>query len=224
MLTGLEDVDWGKLSDAYGPATEVPTYLRELESEEEAVRDRAMWKLWGSVWHQGTIFSVTPAVAPFLIDAAIDPGPKRLELLLLIGSIASSAAGDAEVEDGVDADTIAVLRRNIPPLGGIASGCDDSATLALEFLFLSAVGTVPESVASHVAARFEMADDPFVRGALAYGLWAVDGREELPEMARASVSSVDHDPELLQEAMDPTASVATRAQLLVELVRRLETR
>ena len=38
MLEGLERIDWGRLTHAYGPAGEVPGWIRELTSDDAAVR------------------------------------------------------------------------------------------------------------------------------------------------------------------------------------------
>jgi hypothetical protein len=38
MLENLDQVDWDRLTHAYGPAGEVPGWIRELTSDHAAVR------------------------------------------------------------------------------------------------------------------------------------------------------------------------------------------
>ena len=54
MLEGLERIDWERLTHAYGPAGEVPGWIRELTSDDAAVRKRAFDVLEGSICHQGS--------------------------------------------------------------------------------------------------------------------------------------------------------------------------
>lgn len=65
-MAGLDDIDWGRLSHAYGPALDVPLDLRRLASSDAAVREAALWQLGGSIYHQGDVFNATAAAVPFL--------------------------------------------------------------------------------------------------------------------------------------------------------------
>jgi hypothetical protein len=66
MRDGLDDIDWGALRDAYGPATRVPAWLCEAMSPLARNRDVALAELFGALWHQGTIYSASVAALPFL--------------------------------------------------------------------------------------------------------------------------------------------------------------
>lgn len=64
-------VDWSLYPGAYGTSRDVPAALETLRAGpdggddfEDAVNDF----LWGHVWHQGTIYPLTPKVLPFLLD------------------------------------------------------------------------------------------------------------------------------------------------------------
>ena len=67
-LDGIDNIDWSKLKDAYGPANKVPALLRAFVSGH---RDHSKWAaedLFQTVWHQGTVYSATAAVVPFLYN------------------------------------------------------------------------------------------------------------------------------------------------------------
>ncbi len=89
MLTGLEAIDWAALQDAYGSAAEVPNRLRALQSDNDAVRSGAMNELFGSVWHQGSIYSASAQVIPFLVELLGAPEVKdKSSIIALLASIA----------------------------------------------------------------------------------------------------------------------------------------
>jgi len=92
-LAGVDAVDWAALGAAYGPATDVATLLHEVVSADEAVRDRALDGLFTTVWHQGTVYDVSPVVVPFLVaiatDAGLDAGT-RTDLCFLLSCVANA--------------------------------------------------------------------------------------------------------------------------------------
>ena len=90
MLAGLNAIDWSALQDAYGSAVEVPNRLRALLSDDDALRSEALNELFGSVWHQGTIYSVSAHVIPFLVELLDAPQVKdKPSIIALLASIAS---------------------------------------------------------------------------------------------------------------------------------------
>jgi hypothetical protein len=62
MLEGLEEIDWAALRHAYGPATDVPQWLRPLRSPDPEVRQWAR-EYWNIV-HQGTRYAATRRRCP----------------------------------------------------------------------------------------------------------------------------------------------------------------
>lgn len=89
ILTGLETIDWTVLQDAYGSAAQVPNRLRALLSNDDAVRSEALIELFGSVWHQGTIYSVSAHVIPFLVELLSAPEVKdKPSIVVLLANIA----------------------------------------------------------------------------------------------------------------------------------------
>lgn len=95
LLPGLSEIDWAALSQAYGPATEVPEMLRPLVDSDPVRARAALHELWGTVWHQGTVYDCTPVVVPFLVQVvqAKDVDDRtRAEVALLLASIASASS------------------------------------------------------------------------------------------------------------------------------------
>jgi hypothetical protein len=66
MLEGLDQVDWGSLDDAYGPASDVPDQIRALASDGQKVRDDALSELFDNIWHSGTVYEASPLEIPIL--------------------------------------------------------------------------------------------------------------------------------------------------------------
>jgi hypothetical protein len=67
------DVDWSRLSHAYGAATDTPAHLRALVSGDTVAQQAALDHLWAAVIHQGTPWTVTPTAA--LVVAGLLPDP-----------------------------------------------------------------------------------------------------------------------------------------------------
>jgi hypothetical protein len=106
-LTGIEDIDWGKWSHAYGPATDVPGCIRALVSQNLDAQVAAKWELYGSLWHQGTIYEATVHAVPWLIKVLADPLVDRAWLVTYIAHIAMGASYKAQHADldFIDAST-----------------------------------------------------------------------------------------------------------------------
>jgi hypothetical protein len=103
-LDGLDAIDWGKLTHAYGPALDVPIDLRRLAGTDRKRRGAALGQLWASLCHQGTIYDATAAAVPFLVKIAAHPAfPERGDVLELLNEIALSAAmSESEVREVVE--------------------------------------------------------------------------------------------------------------------------
>lgn len=84
---GLEEIDWSTVQACYGPATSVPTWLRQLASPLQGERSEAISELWGCLCHQGTVYEASAIAVPFLFDAAKTlelPRADRDQLLALV--------------------------------------------------------------------------------------------------------------------------------------------
>ncbi len=88
----IDSVGWAQLSHAYGPATEIPGWLRGLRGDEAK---NCLSELYGSITHQGTRYSATPACVPFLVEAALDHTVQdRVGVIFLIQFCAMGYLGD----------------------------------------------------------------------------------------------------------------------------------
>lgn len=89
VINELDSIDWSSMSHAYGPAGDVPVWLREMASADPGVRDKALSHFYSAAHHQGDVYPCTAASLPYLFDMAEDPAtPDRasiIELLLSIG-------------------------------------------------------------------------------------------------------------------------------------------
>lgn len=68
MIDGLDDIQWDKLTHAYGTAEEIPKYLRLLSSDEPDVLKKTFTHLYNCLYHQSTIYEASVTTIPFLID------------------------------------------------------------------------------------------------------------------------------------------------------------
>ncbi len=68
MLTSLDSVPWATLEHAYGPAVDVPDWLRGAASADEQVALEALDQLEAAVFHQGSWDTTTAKVVPFLVE------------------------------------------------------------------------------------------------------------------------------------------------------------
>lgn len=68
MLEKIDDIDWANLKHAYGSATDVPNDIRNLTSLDGKIRDKALYNLYGNIFHQGTRYEATPYAIPFLYE------------------------------------------------------------------------------------------------------------------------------------------------------------
>jgi hypothetical protein len=85
LLDGMSAPNWKDLRHAYGSAEDLPDILAELEPDPKS----PVWsELWGRVCHQGSTFSASVHVLPFLLSAASAWEPtSRAMPLALAGSI-----------------------------------------------------------------------------------------------------------------------------------------
>ena len=74
MFDTLNSVPWERLHHAYGLATDAPKHIRDLDSDDEDERQEAINQfLWSSAFHQYTLYTATPFVIPFVIEALASP-------------------------------------------------------------------------------------------------------------------------------------------------------
>jgi hypothetical protein len=96
-LSGLEDIDWGRLGHAYGLADDLPHLLRGLQSDAAERREECFAELFGTIWHQGRVYEAAAHTVPFLLALLADRRtPDRLGVLHLLGALASGGPALSE--------------------------------------------------------------------------------------------------------------------------------
>ena len=88
MLNGLDQVNWTRLTHAYGPADDVPELIRKLVSPDAALRRKALRELNGNIYHQGTVYEATAYAVPFLLEVLTAPEcDEQPQLLSLLSAV-----------------------------------------------------------------------------------------------------------------------------------------
>ena len=124
--------NWKELRHAYGSAEDIPRILSALTPDSESP---AWTDLWSRVCHQGTTYSSSPAVLPFLVNVASNwSAADRVMPLALAGSIVSAPQTVLDHYEGtVDAlRTLALDTVKNPALTRNDRVCVMQAVLAFE--------------------------------------------------------------------------------------------
>ncbi|WP_326756383.1 HEAT repeat domain-containing protein [Streptomyces hirsutus] len=118
MINDVDSIDWSSMGHAYGPAVDVPVWLRAMASPDPGVRERALGDFYSAAHHQGDVYACTAASLPFLFALADDPAtPDRASIVELLVSIG---------RESVDRDDGGV---RCAPDGTISTACTDSAAM-----------------------------------------------------------------------------------------------
>jgi hypothetical protein len=89
MLEGLDRVNWSRLTDAYGPASNTPDHINRLGSSRPKERKEAREALYATIFHQGTRYPSTAPAVPFLFALLDDPAtPEKDEIIRLLVHLA----------------------------------------------------------------------------------------------------------------------------------------
>jgi hypothetical protein len=105
-------IDWSELPGAYGTERDAASALEALRAgpdAEDGFAEACEDFLWGHVWHQGTIYPITPRVLPFVIevlltlpdDEEVDERYVEVAELLLACAASARHASDRAVGDQV---------------------------------------------------------------------------------------------------------------------------
>jgi HEAT repeat protein len=167
VLDGVGDVPWGDLRHAYGAAGDVPALLRALGSG-RGEAEEAVEGLFGSLCHQGTVYSVTPYAVLFLarIAAAGDLGS------LVLGLLGCIAASEDECGLEVPGSARAAVTGQIGVLAPLLSDPDDEVRAAAVWA-LAQCG-VPDRLVPLLRGRWDGEGQPAVRAAVLKGLSVLD--------------------------------------------------
>ncbi|WP_234544787.1 hypothetical protein [Streptomyces shenzhenensis] len=115
VFAGLDQVDWSRLCHAYGSAEDIPALLRDLASPAEETAAEAEQELWGSIVHQGTVYTATAPAVPFLARLVAE-GVRRSALVGMLGVVAGSVDEHDLPVPGAARDAVATQLGLLLPL------------------------------------------------------------------------------------------------------------
>jgi hypothetical protein len=163
ILAGLDDVDWAAFDGAYGPCVEAPDILRAVASPDPETAREGRFEFGSSVWHQNTVYPVTPVVVPFLVELAATPGVHRRDhLLRTLGGLC-----DPDQVNGAQKDAVrAAVAVHSGPFGRLLADPDPQVRAAAAY----ALAWAGPHGLDDLAARWAVEQDPAVRAALLPGL------------------------------------------------------
>ena len=93
ILESLDKIDWASLSHAYGSAEDVPGLIRQRASTNPKEAEEAEGGLFGTIWHQGTVYEATAYAVPFLVELIERQMTHSREgLVLLLASISEGSS------------------------------------------------------------------------------------------------------------------------------------
>jgi hypothetical protein len=195
LPSGVDAIDWANLSHAYGSASDVPELLRAVASDDPDARRGALWELWGSIHHQGTVYSASAPSVPFLAQLATTetvPEGDRAQLVALIAAIASGSSylevheplirgGLSDQQRQEMEEELRWVRAAHEAAAAVApkllAGIDE-ASPAIKWPLVMLAAQVPEAVAAVVPSLRQIADsstDPVRRKAVELTLALIDG-------------------------------------------------
>ena len=89
MLEGIDKINWSALRHAYGDAGDFPALLLATFSNDERDREFAIHLLFGTIWHQGTVYEASAYAVPFLLKALESPDtPDKTVIAILLACLA----------------------------------------------------------------------------------------------------------------------------------------
>jgi len=115
LMRAIDGVPWDHLAHAYAAARDAPVQLRRFVSAERPSDDleSAVDWLWGSILHQGSVYSASPPVIWVLVDLlAAFPDHPAAEAIL--DGLATLAEGCLFMREEPDASTDVPVRCNAP--------------------------------------------------------------------------------------------------------------
>lgn len=103
----LDSPDWASYTHAYGDASDLPSLFARLRVAPPEEWDDANAELTNAIMHQGDVFTATYAIAPHLLQYAIDLGPGKQsdDILFTIAYASRGGPGPdvpAELEEAWD--------------------------------------------------------------------------------------------------------------------------
>ncbi|MET7402981.1 hypothetical protein ABZS66_56825 [Dactylosporangium sp. NPDC005572] len=198
MLDGLDAVDWTAVHGAYGPAGEVPALIRALAGRDGETAAKARSMLEGWVSHQGTTYSASPLVVPFLAELLVDGATvHRGGLAWMLGEMAAYNNRRTRYIGAVRAAVEAEVDRLVPLLEDPDAEVRDGVAFVLSQCPKSKRRALPK-----LRLRFAVETEPQVRARLL-----------------AAIQWLDRKTPLVAEALGAGQPLALRAAAVLLLAR-----
>jgi uncharacterized protein YbaR (Trm112 family) len=107
----LESPRWAQLRHAYGTADDIPELLSRLSREADS---ETIDTVFGSICHQGSVYSASFAAVPHLVSIALKQSDAecRAQVLILVGAIRSST--DYRGESEIPSDILEAYEQILP--------------------------------------------------------------------------------------------------------------
>lgn len=95
MLETLDTIDWASLEGCYNSGADMPEYIRALLSPVDEIRRWGRDEISIEIYHQGTVYPLTPVVIPFLFELLEADGiPDQVYIACLVAGISYCFADD----------------------------------------------------------------------------------------------------------------------------------
>lgn len=199
----LDDIQWHTLTHAYGTAEDVPALIRALYEGGEQAQE-ALGELYGTVYHQGSVYEASAPAVPFLAHAARHAPAQRASLLMLLAALADHTPEDTESHQWPGSPVAAIcaeLCRVLPDL--LPCLTDDDVSVRRAALRVAAVtaGLLPADLRAQVETELDT-------------LYAADPEPAVRADALTALSRFGREPEGLDSPLDEVRLAA--AVLLAE--------
>jgi hypothetical protein len=167
---GLDQINWSHLEHAYGSARDVPDLLRALTSGDSEID--VFERLFTALYHQGSVYSATPKVIPFLLQL-LGEG-RHSSLIHFLEAVSESAGEEACCGEEVADEIQEELGKGMPVFAKLAgSGAPEERAAAARIL--GRLSGRAQEAATAVRARLAEEREPEVRAALAEAISRLGG-------------------------------------------------
>ncbi|MDC0722628.1 HEAT repeat domain-containing protein [Nannocystis bainbridge] len=191
MLANLDAIDWKSLRHAYGEASDVPKLIRALVSDHPGKREGALDALFSTIWHQGSVYSASPAAVPFLLELLEAEGQEDLPAILELLAHLATGTPDEDAEPAANPAVAAreAVSRGMPVYARQLVHSEPAVRVAAAYLLgLFAV----EEARAPLAAAIEDDAEPAVRAVAAFALGCVADPTRADELRARLVDISEH--------------------------------
>lgn len=191
VLGNLDAIDWKSLRHAYGEASDVPKLIRALVSDHPGKREGALDALFSTIWHQGTVYSASPAAVPFLVELLDADAQEDLPAILELLAHLATGTPDEDEDAPSNAATAAreAVARGLPIYVRRLGHPEPAVRVAAAYLLgLFAV----DEARAPLRAVVEDDSEPAVRAVAAFALACVADPARADELRELLVDRSEH--------------------------------